>query len=74
MGRLRLNKITLFVLAVLAAAVAVGLIVPGNLGKWIEVAAWVAILIFVLSEIGLRTTPIFGERRGEDPRPLPWRR
>lgn len=74
MGRLRFNKITLIVLAILAAAVAAGLIVPGDTGKWIEVGAWIAICLFVLSEIGLRTTPIDGERRGEDPRSLPWRR
>jgi hypothetical protein len=71
----RISRFAVVVIAVLVLAVAAGLIVPGGTGKWIEVGAWLAIILLVLSR-GVRTTPVFGEqegKRGEDPRPFPFR-
>lgn len=64
----KVSKLSLLLLAVIVAAIVAGLIVPGGTGTTIEVAAWLAVVAVVLIEIGLRTTPMFGNYYGDERR------
>ncbi|HEY2717118.1 MAG TPA: hypothetical protein VGI73_12935 [Solirubrobacterales bacterium] len=63
-----MNKLSLLVLTILVAAIAAGLIVPGRTGTLIEVGAWIGVAVLVLLEVGLRTTPLLGNRYGDERR------
>lgn len=62
----RVSKPSLFLLGVLFLAVAAGLVTPGGTGEAIEIGAWVAIVILLLLEIGVRTTPEVGNYYGDE--------
>jgi hypothetical protein len=62
----RVSKPSLFLLAILLLAVVAGLVTPGGTGDAIEIGAWVAIVILLLLEVGVRTTPWFGNYYGDE--------
>jgi hypothetical protein len=62
----RVSKPSVILLAVLLLAVVAGLVTPGGTGDTIEIAAWVAIVVLLLLEVGVRTTPQVGNYYGDE--------
>lgn len=53
----RISRGSLILLLLIAAAIVIGLIIPGTAGTVIQVAGWIALAILLILEIGVRTTP-----------------
>jgi hypothetical protein len=62
----RVSKPSIALLVVLFLAVVAGLVTPGGKGEAIEIGAWVAIVILLLLEVRVRTTPLFGNYYGDE--------
>ncbi len=62
----RFSKPSVALLAVLLLAVVAGLLTPGGTGDAIEIGAWVAIVVLLLLEFGVRTTPQMGNYYGDE--------
>ena len=60
------SKPSLGLLGILLLAVVAGLFTPGGMGDVMEIGAWVAIVVLVLIEVGVRTTPQFGNYYGDE--------
>jgi hypothetical protein len=66
LGRISRGSIAL-VLAI-AVTIVAGMLLPGKIGTIIQVAGWIVLAIFLILEIGIRTTPSDGHY-GNDRRP-----
>jgi hypothetical protein len=66
-GRIRRGSLALIL--VIAATIVTGMLLPGHTGTVVEVAGWIALAIFLILEIGIRTTPTPSNFEGDDRRP-----
>lgn len=67
LGRISRGSIAL-VLAI-AVTIVTGMVLPGKIGIIVQVAGWIALAIFLILEIGIRTTPTPNNFNGDDRRP-----
>ncbi|MGN6216782.1 MAG: hypothetical protein ACTHN7_07480 [Solirubrobacterales bacterium] len=58
----------LVLLVAIAAAIVVGMLLPGRTGVIVQVAGWVAFAILVILEVGIRSLPP-DDFDGDDRRP-----
>jgi hypothetical protein len=65
----RFSRKGLILVLAIAATIVIGMILPGHTGTVVEVAGWIALAIFLILEIGIRTTPTPNDFRGNDRRP-----
>jgi membrane-bound ClpP family serine protease len=64
----KISWISVVLVLLVVATIVTGMIVPGRTGTIIQVVGWVAFVIGVILEVGIRTTPI-GDYKGDDRRP-----
>lgn len=67
LGRISRGSVAL-VLAI-ALTIVTGMVLPGKVGTIVQVAGWIALAIFLILEIGIRTTPTPDNFEGDDRRP-----
>ena len=65
-GKISLPSVLL--LLAIAAAIVVGLLLPGRTGVIVQVVGWIAFAVVVIFEVGIRSTRI-GNYDGNDRRP-----
>lgn len=54
----KISWVSVVLVLLVVATIVTGMIVPGRTGTIIQVVGWIAVVILVLLEIGVRTTPI----------------
>jgi hypothetical protein len=54
----RISWVSVVLVLLVVATIVTGMIVPGRTGTIIQVVGWIALVVVVLLEIGVRTTPI----------------
>ncbi len=65
----RVSRKALILIGAIVTTIVVGMLLPGHTGTVVEVAGWIALAVFLILEIGIRTTPTPNDSRGNDPRP-----
>jgi hypothetical protein len=65
----RISRGSLTLILAIAATIVTGMLLPGKAGTIVEVAGWIALAIFLILEIGIRTTPTPNNFNGNDRRP-----
>ena len=64
----RISRGSLILILAIAATIVTGMLLPGKAGTIVQVAGWIALAIFLILEIGIRTTPS-DRHYGNDRRP-----
>ncbi len=54
----KISWVSVLLILLVVATIATGMVVPGRTGTIIQVVGWIALVVVVLLEIGVRTTPI----------------
>lgn len=65
----RVSRKALILIVSIAASIIAGILIPGHTGAVLQVAGWIALAIFLILEIGIRTTPTPNNFNGDDRRP-----
>ena len=65
----RVSRGSLVLILAIAATIVTGMLLPGEAGTIVQVAGWIALAVFLILEIGIRTTPTPDNFEGDDRRP-----
>lgn len=66
----RISRGSLVLILGIAATIVTGMLLPGKAGTIVQAAGWIALAVFLILEIGIRTTPTPDNFEGDDRRPF----